>query len=109
MEREYIYGQSGMIGGYVGQPGERRGLASTVTKKNVRLEFEKSRPSPFDQGKLSMVKGGGNERSCTDIAKISSKVPSTLPQSRASLSGSRRTQFGATGGVKSNAQIISLI
>lgn len=62
-----------MIGGFVGQPGDRRGLASTVTKKNVRLEYEKARPSPFDSGKLSMVKGGGNERSCTNIAKINPK------------------------------------
>ena len=37
-----------MIGGYVGKPGDRRGLASTVTKKNVRLEYDNTRRSPFD-------------------------------------------------------------
>jgi hypothetical protein len=55
-----------------------------------------------------MAKGGGNDRSCSDIAKISSKNKDNGQQSRASLSGSRRAQFGANG-VKSNAQIISLI
>jgi hypothetical protein len=48
MERDYVYGGAGMIGGYVGKPGERRGMSSTVTKANVRLENEKTRPSPFD-------------------------------------------------------------
>ena len=72
LEREYLYGQAGMIGGYVGKPGDRRGLASTVTKKNIKLEYEVSRPSPFDNNKLSL-QAAGNERSCTDISKTMKK------------------------------------
>lgn len=71
MEREYVYGTAGMIGGYVTQnKKERKGLASTVTKKNIKLDYSlpEDIASPFTRSKASLNKVVNGHRSNTDIS-----------------------------------------